>query len=50
MVFGAEDKRFLEDFGNIALWNGPFGVRLDFFVEHLSPVFELLTDMTGACL
>ena len=25
---GAEDKRFLEEFGNIVRWNGSFGVRL----------------------
>jgi len=30
---GAADKRFLEDYGNIVRWNGPFGVRLIFFLR-----------------
>ena len=38
---GAADKRFLEDFGNIVRWNGPFGVRLVFYG---GPAFELLTE------
>jgi len=25
---GGPEKRFLEDFGNIVRWNGPFGVRV----------------------
>lgn len=31
---GGAEKRFLEDFGSVVRWDGPFGVRLDFYQPH----------------
>ena len=28
---GGAEKRFLENFGNVIRWDGPFGVRLAFY-------------------
>ena len=28
---GGTEKRFLETFGSVVRWNGPFGVRLAFY-------------------
>ena len=33
---GGAEKRFLEEFGNIVHFNGPFGVRFDFYRAHAS--------------
>ena len=39
---GGSEKRFLENFGNVVRWNGPFGVRLA-FIDRLS-VSRFLTS------
>ena len=39
---GAADKRFLEDFGNIVRWNGPFGVRITFYQTRQRSAFRIL--------
>ena len=28
---GGAEKRFLENYGNVVRWDGPFGVRLTFY-------------------
>jgi len=46
---GAADKRFLEYFGNIVYWNGPFGVRLALHPSiRRCLLFEHSTKMIGA--
>jgi len=32
---GGVEKRFLDNFGNVARWNGPFGVRLAVLLNTL---------------
>ena len=43
---GAEDQRFLEDFGNVVRWNGPFGVRLAFYRTHVGVLYSGTSDST----
>jgi len=42
---GGVEKRFLERFGNVVRWNGPFGVHLACHPPHVS---TLLIETIGA--
>jgi len=48
---GGVENRFLENFGNIVRWNGPFGVRLVCRRTHASVLCSesLLTRLVHAC-
>jgi len=47
---GGVEKRFLEDFGNVVHWNGPFGVRLASPTSRWCHISERLTETIGTCV
>jgi len=44
---GGAEKRFLENFGNVVRWNGPFGVRLASYRTRRRLVSERSTETIG---
>jgi len=48
---GGAEKRFLENFGNVVHWNGPFGVRLPSDQPRAGvTISESLTEGIGTCV
>ena len=48
---GGAEKRFLENFGKIVRWDGPFGVRLPFYrPSRWCHVSESFTETIGTCV